>query len=155
MTFLGGGLTNKSSRLYKALVDRELAVDVSGTLLPTIDPFVYTLSVVVRPGCALGEVEEVLNEELARLKTDQVAPQEVEKAIKQAQAQFAYSSESVTGRALWLGFSEIFADHSWAQSYLDNLSAVTVEDVRRVADRYLRHYRQTVGWYVPESDTND
>lgn len=150
MTFRGGGLTNKSSRLYKALVGRELAVDVSGMLLPTIDPFVYTLSVVVRPGRSLADVEEVLTAELERVKTGDVLPQEVDKAIKQAQAQFAYSSESVTGQALWLGFSEIFADYTWAESYLDNLSAVTVDDVRQVAETYLDGSRETVGWYVPE-----
>ncbi len=152
MTFQGGGLTNKSSRLYKALVARELAVDVSGMLLPTIDPFVYTLSAVGRPGCALAEVEEVLEAELVRVKNEEVLSEEVEKAIKQAQAQFAYSSESVTGQALWLGFSEIFADHSWAENYLENLGAVTVKDVRRVAELYLERSRQTVGWYIPTSD---
>lgn len=152
MTFQGGGLTNKSSRLYRALVARELAVDISGMLLPTVDPFVYSLSAVVRPGCSVADVEAVMDEELARIKNDHVLPGEVEKAIKQAQAQFAYSSESVTGQALWLGFSEIFADHTWAEGYLDNLSAVTVEDVRRVAEMYLDPSKRTVGWYVPTHD---
>ena len=149
MTFLGGGLTNKSSRLYQSLVAQELAVDVSGLLLPTVDPFPYVLQVVVRPDRELAEVEEALEGELVRVMHDAVTQEEVDKAIKQAQAQFAYSSESVTGQALWLGFSEIFADHSWADRYLENLAAVTVEDVRRVAEAYLDRSKRTVGWYVP------
>jgi zinc protease len=149
MTFMGGGLTNKSSRLYKALVDGELAVDVSGSLLPTVDPFVYMLSAVVRPDHTPQEVEEAIEDQLALVVDDSVTQEEVDKAIKQAQAQFAYSSESVTGQAMWLGFSEIFADHTWAEAYLDNLSAVTVEDVQRVAQTYLRRSNRTVGWYVP------
>ncbi len=153
MTFQGGGLTNKSSRLYRALVAQKLAVDVSGMLLPTIDPFVYTLSAVGRPGGSLADLEEALETELARVKTEEVLTEEVEKAIKQAQAQFAYSRESVTGQALWLGFSEIFADHTWAENYLNNLSAVTVEDVRQVAELYLDRSRQTVAWYIPASQT--
>jgi zinc protease len=152
MTFRGGGLTNKTSRLYKALVAEELAVDISGMMLPTVDPFLYSLSVVVRPERSPAEVEEVVEAELARVASDAVAQEEVDKAIKQAQAQFAYSSESVTGQALWLGFSEIFADHTWAESYLGNLAAVSAEDVRRVAEMYLEPSKRTVGWYVPTNN---
>ncbi|MFW6135817.1 MAG: M16 family metallopeptidase [Chloroflexota bacterium] len=152
MTFRGGGLTNKSSRLYRALVGQELAVDVSGLLLPAVDRFPYTLSAVVRPGRSPAEVEEVLEAELAAITDNGVREEEVDKAIKQAQAQFAYSSESVTGQALWLGFSEIFADHTWAESYLENLSAVTVEDVRQVAKKVFDRSGCTVGWYVPSNN---
>ena len=152
MTFRGGGLTNKSSRLYKALVAEELAVDISGMLLPTVDPFLYSVSAMVRPDHSPAEVEEVLEAEFARVASEAVTQEEVDKAIKQAQAQFAYSSESVTGHALWLGFSEIFADHTWAETYLDTLATVTAEDVRRVAETYLERSRRTVGWYVPTNN---
>jgi len=149
LTFLGGGLTNKSSRLYRALVATELATGISGSLVPTVDPFIYNLSAVVRAGHTLAEVEEALETELARVVDQPVTQEELTKAIKQAKAQFAYSSESVTGQALWLGFSEIFADQAWFENYIANLSAVTVEDVRRVARTYLKPSNRTVGWYVP------
>lgn len=152
MTFMGGGLTNKSSRLYKALVAKELATSISGSLTPTVDPFIYDLSAVARSGHTLAEVEDALEAELARLIAEPVTQEELDKAIKQAKAQFAYSSESVTGQALWIGFSEIFADYAWFESYIANLSAVTVEDVQRVAQQYLKKSNRTVGWYVPESN---
>ena len=151
MTFMGGGLTNKSSRLYKALVATELATSVSGSLTPTVDPFVYDLSAVARSGHTLAEVEDALAAELARLIAEPVTQEELDKAIKQAKAQFAYSSESVTGQALWMGFSEIFADHTWFENYIANLSAVTIEDVQRVAQQYLEPSNRTVGWYVPSN----
>lgn len=153
MTFFGGGLTNKSSRLYKALVTTELAAGISGSLLPTVAPFVYSLSAVVRAGRTPAEVEEALHAELARVTAEPVTPEELAKAIKQAKAQFAYSSESVTAQALWMGFSEVFADYSWFENYIANLSAVTVEDVQRVAQKYLKQSNRTVGWYVPQSNT--
>jgi len=150
LTFFGGGLTNKSSRLYKALVETELATSVSGTLIPTVDPFVYGLSATVRAGHTPAEVEKALEAELTRVVEEPVTQEELSKAIKQAKAQFAYSSESVTGQALWIGFSEIFADYTWFENYIANLSAVTVEDVQRVAQEYLRQSNRTVGWYVPQ-----
>ncbi len=152
MTFFGGGLTNKSSRLYKALVTTELAAGISGSLLPTVAPFVYSLSAVVRAGRTPAEVEEALHAELARVTAEPVTPEELAKAIKQAKAQFAYSSESVTAQALWMGFSEVFADYTWFENYIANLSAVTVEDVQRVAQKYLKQSNRTVGWYVPQSN---
>jgi len=150
LAFFGGGTTNKSSRLYKALVGGELATQVSGSLLPTVDPFVYGLSVVVRTGHTSAELEEVLDVELARMAVEPISSRELAKAIQQTKAQFVYSSESVTGQALWLGFSEVFADYNWFEDYIANLSAVTVEDVQRVARTYLKRSNRTVGWYVPE-----
>jgi zinc protease len=152
LTFSGGGLTNNSSRLYKALVETELATTISGTLVPTVDPFVYGLSATVRAGHTLAEVEEALEAELARVVAEPVAQEELDKAIKQAKAQFAYSSESVTGQAMWIGFSEIFADYAWFENYIANLSTVTVEDVQRVAQKYLHRSNRTVGWYVPQGN---
>ncbi|HUX76374.1 MAG TPA: pitrilysin family protein [Anaerolineae bacterium] len=152
LTFFGGGLTNKSSRLYRALVETELATTISGTLVPTVDPFVYGLSATVRAGHTLAEVEEALEAELARVVAEPVAQEELDKAIKQAKAQFAYSSESVTGQAMWIGFSEIFADYAWFENYIANLSTVTVEDVQRVAQKYLHRSNRTVGWYVPQGN---
>ena len=149
LSFSGGGMSNKSSRLYKALVAKELATYVSGSLIPTVDPFVYGFSAIVRAGRTPAEVEEALEAELARVVDEPVTEEELAKAIKQAKAQFAYSSETVTGQALWMGYSEIFADYGWFEHYIDNLSAVTVEDVHRVAQTYLSPSNRTVGWYVP------
>ena len=151
MTLFGSGGTNKSSRLYRALVDTELAAQVSGSLIPTVDPFVYSITATVRAGHTPAEVEERLWEELETARSKPITDEELDKAIKQAKAQFAYSSESVTGQAFWLGWSEIFADYTWFENYLDRLSAVTPEDVRRVAEKYLHRSNSTVGWYVPNA----
>ncbi|MDY7079384.1 MAG: pitrilysin family protein [Chloroflexota bacterium] len=151
-TFFGGGLTNKSSRLYKALVATELATVISGSLPPTVDPFIYSLSAIVRAGHTPAEVEKALNVELARVAAEPITSEDLTKAVKQAKAQFAYSSESITGQAQWIGLSEIFADYTWFENYISNLSSITVEDVQRVAQKYLQRSNRTVGWYVPESN---
>jgi zinc protease len=119
-------------------------------LATTVDPFLYSLSATVRMGHTPAEVEAALEAELARALAEPVTEAEVAKAIKQAKAQFAYGSESVTNQGFWYGFSEIFADHTWFESYLDRLAAVTVDDVQRVAKVYLTNNNRTVGWYVPK-----
>jgi zinc protease len=150
LSMFGGGGTNASSRLYKALVDTELAVDVSSGLAATVDPYLYSLSATVRAGHTPAEVEAALDVELGRVVNEPVSESEVAKAIKQAKAQFAYGSESVTNQGFWYGFSEVFADYTWFESYLDRLAAVTVDDVQRVAKTCLTRSHRTVGWYVPK-----
>lgn len=143
----GGRLTNHTSRLYRALVERELAVDIHGSVMPAVDPGLYQLTATVWPGRTLAEVEAALLAELARVQDALVSPAELEKARRQARALFAYSSESITNQAFWLGFSEIFADYGWFMRYLDNLEAVSAADLQRVAQTYLSAANRTIGGY--------
>ncbi|HZY43006.1 MAG TPA: pitrilysin family protein, partial [Anaerolineae bacterium] len=127
LSMFGGGTTNASSRLYKALVDTELATDAGGSLVPTADPYVYGLSATVRNGHTPQEVEAAFDRETDRMVNEAVQAEELAKAIKQAKALFAYGSESVTNQGFWYGWSEVFADYRWFETYLDRLAAVTVE----------------------------
>ena len=152
-SFGGGGTSNKTSRLYKALVDTELAASIGGGVMPTIDPYLYTISATVRTGHTCEEVEEAINAELSRVAEESVTEEEFEKARKQAKALFAYSSESVTNQGMWLGMSEtLVGDYTWFENYLDQLMAVTLDDVGRVAKDILNPNRRTVGWYVPNGE---
>jgi zinc protease len=141
---------NRSSRLYRALVETGLAAGVSGGLSPTLDPFLYTIAATVRAGRSLEEVEAALDAEMDRILEEPISADELQTAIKQAKAQFAYSSESVTNQGFWLGFASIVADPGWFESFVDSLAAVSVEDVQRVAAAYLDRRNRTVGYYVPQ-----
>ena len=148
----GDGGSNKSSRLYKALVATELAAGASAGLAPTIDPFLYSINAVVRAGRSLAEVEGALDEELARLATVPITQVELNKALKRAKAEFVMAGESMTGQAQLLGMSEaVVGDYRWFETVLDKLNAVTLADIERVRRHYLRKKNRVVGWYEPES----
>lgn len=146
----GDGIGNRTSRLYRALVETELATNVGGGLYPSIDPYLFSIRAMVRDGRTVGEVQAALDVELDRL-ADDVTETELEKAKKQARALFAYGSENVTGQAFWLGFAESFDSYTWYENYLNLLEAVTLDDVREAARQYLRPSRRVVGWFVPTS----
>ncbi len=148
--FFSSGISNKTSRLYRALVEGELAAAVQGGLAATIDPYLYTLHVTVRPDRSPQKALEILDAEVERLLDAPIEQAELEKAIKQARALFAYSSESVTQQAFWLGFSEMFADYAWFEGYLRRLSEVTAEQTLACARKYLRRSNRTVGFYHPQ-----
>ncbi|NOZ29115.1 MAG: insulinase family protein [Chloroflexi bacterium] len=143
----------RSARLYRALVERELAARVGCNLSLSIDPYLFTFFAAVRQGVEPQAVEDALWAEIDRVCREPVASAELEKALRQTRAQFAYSSESVTNQAFWLGYSEVIASAEWFESFLDRLAQVRVEDVQRVAQTYLRREHAVVGWYEPEGRT--
>jgi zinc protease len=151
MNLFSGSPPNRSSRLYRALVETGLAAGVWGSLSPTLDPYLYNISATVRTGRSLEEVEEVLNAEIERVLAEPISADQLATAIKQTKAQFAYSSESVTNQGFWLGYSAVIADTEWFESFLNRLEAVSVDDVHRVANTYLLARNRTVGHYVPLS----
>jgi zinc protease len=151
----GGSIDNKTSRLYKALVETELTADVDGGLMASIDPYLYDLVATIRPGRTHEEVEAALDEQINLVRNENISQQELDKAKKQARALFAYSTERVSSQAYWLAFAENFDRYTWFENYVSRLEAVTVEDVREVAQRYLRPQNRTVGWFVPLAGDGD
>jgi zinc protease len=147
--FGGGGISNKTSRLYRALVDKQFAVSFSGGSSLTVDPFLYGISMTVHPKRTPRQAVAALDREIARIQDERVPPAEIRRAIKQARANFVYGSENITNQAFWLGYAEMFADYGWFENYLDRMSVVKAEDVQRVARKYLRPQSRVVGTYVP------
>jgi zinc protease len=149
LNMFGGGISNKTSRLYRKLVEGEVAVSVHGSLPATIDPFIYAITITVHPQRTADEAITVLDEEIQRIQDTPPRTDAVERAVKQARALFAYGSESITNQAFWIGFSEMFASYDWFTQYLDRLAKVTPEDVQRVAQKYLRPQNRILGTYIP------
>jgi zinc protease len=147
--FGGGGISNKTSRLYRALVEKELAVAVNGGLATTIDPFLYNITITVHPSRKPAEALAALDDEIKRIQDELAGPEEIARAIKQARAIFAYGTENITNQAFWLGYAEMFATYDWFTSYLEKLATVTPQEVQRVAQAYLRPQNRVVGTYLP------
>ncbi|MBV6395853.1 MAG: putative zinc protease [Anaerolineales bacterium] len=149
LNMFGGGISNRTSRLYRALVEKEYVVGVSGGAGATIDPFLYTFSLTLHPRRKPAEALAALDVEIKRLQEERVSRAEIARASKQARALFAYGSESITNQAFWMGFSEMFADYNWFCTYLEKLAAVTPADVQRVARAYFQPKQRVVGTYLP------
>ncbi len=115
----GGGGLGRSARLYRTLVNTQLAVSASSTLSATLDPYLFTMWTTVHPESTPTAVEAALLDNIRHLHQEPVSADELRKAIKGATAQFAYGSESVTNQAMWLGFSEMVASTDWLASFLN------------------------------------
>lgn len=149
LTGPGGGVDNKTSRLYQALVKSEICVSMGGGVQESIDPYLYTIMLTLRDGRTHEEAETALLKEIDRVREDGITQAELDKARKQARAAFAYGTESITNQAYYLAQSAVLGDYDWFDNYIGKLEAVTVEDVQRVAQQYLVPRNRTIGWLIP------
>jgi zinc protease len=146
----GGESGHKTSRIYKAMVASGLAATAGGGFYATLDPYLYSLYAIPVAGVSVTELEAVIDREIEKVRTELLDAKELAKLHKQAKAAFAFSAESVSNLGYWYGFAEILADYTWFTEFLNRLSAVTAEDVLRVAKQYLRPENRVVGSYLCE-----
>ncbi|MGB5842891.1 MAG: pitrilysin family protein [Anaerolineales bacterium] len=149
LNVFGGGISNKTSLLYQALVDTELAVSLQGGLTATVDPFLHTIVATVHPDSTAEAVVQAIDQEINRVQDTPPPQEDVDRAVKQARALFAYGSESITNQAFWMGYAEIFDTYDWFINYLDRLAEVTPDQIQRIAQTYMRSSNRVLGVYRP------
>lgn len=148
--FGGGSISNKTSRLYRRLIEKEFAVSVNGSLQATYDPYLYNITITVSPEHHAQTVLEQVDAELDQLMQTPILQAEVDRAAKQARALFVYGSENITNQGFWLGYSDMFDDYAWFTRYTDKLARVTPADIQSILERYLCREQRVVGIYHPE-----
>jgi zinc protease len=151
VNFGGGPPTHRSARLYRALVETEIATYAGAHFQFGIDPDTIRFHGTVRDGHSLAEFETALDAEVVRLHQELVSEDELARVRKQVRAQFAYTLERVSSQAQWLGLMEMLGDWRRFDTFVDHLSTVTAEEVQRVAQKYLQPTNRTVGWFEPIS----
>ena len=139
----------KSARLYRALVNTGLASSVMGGIIPTQDPFLYTISITATEGTPLVRVEEAATAELERVRADGVTEAELAKARYQLRARSVFENDSITNIAHQLGYFETISSWRLFQSMRERIDAVTVAEVSAAAAARLTPSNRTVGWFDP------
>lgn len=144
--------TGQSSRLYQKLVkERELVTGVFGFNNAMRGNGDYQLTVTLAPGKKIEDVEAVINEEIGRLQREPIADWELAKAKNSSRRTSIQALQSSLGQAIRLTQFAIFNnDPNLINTQFDKIQAVTKEDVRRVANKYLKATNRTVGITVPQ-----
>jgi len=145
---LSAGVT---SRLYQALVERQLAVSVGAQAYLLFDPGLFTLDVTLRPGVKHEEAERIALEEVEKLRTDEIPDKELQKAKNIIVTQLIYLRDSPFGVVNAIGEAESAADWKWYVDFPRQVEAVTAEDIRRVVATYFTADTRTVGHFVPKA----
>jgi predicted Zn-dependent peptidase len=150
---LSGGRT---SRLHRRLVTEDrTSTGVFTSLGPgTLYPQLFQIDATPRAPHTTAELEEAIYEEIVTLARDGPTADEVERVRNQIAAGAIRRMQSNLGLAIQLAESESLLG-DWRETFRSSgrLTAVTPEDVRRVAARYFDAANRTVATLVTAEGT--
>jgi zinc protease len=141
--------SGKNARLYRALVDKGLALNAgAGTDLHR-DLSLHSLYASLAPGSTHEQVEQALLEELDKIKTKGVTAAEVARVKQQYVAADAYKRDGTAAKASELNEWIAVGDWTLYVTFPQKVLEVTPADVQRVAKQYFAADQSTTGWFVP------
>ena len=141
----------RSSRLYNELVyEQQQALSAQGAYWEMNDAGLFYAFATVRPDARIDRVEELFMAEIERVKREGVTAEEVEKAKRQLEVSFV--NGLATSHALASRIGREFSTFGRVRPLEERLAAiqaVTPDDVKRVANTYLRPDRVSIVHVVP------
>ncbi len=144
-----------TSRLHTTLVrEKRIAGSVnSDANYPGVRaPNLFILTATPLAPHSTAEVEAEIYKELERLKTEPVAPKELEKVINNLDADLVRALRSNSGLASQLAlYQTVAGDWRYVLKSRDKIAAVTAADIQRVAAEYLTKANRTVGVLVKKT----
>ena len=145
---LGSG---RSSRLYQHLVkDKQVATQVEVQADWRIGPSLFYILAIPRPGVKVEDLEKAIDEEINTVEKDGITVRELEKARTQFRRSMIQSRESALTTAVRIGEDAVkFNDPNLINTAYDKLSAVTAEQVKAFAQKYLIERTRAVVYDLP------
>ncbi|MET0283044.1 MAG: pitrilysin family protein, partial [Polyangiales bacterium] len=135
----------KSSRLYRALISEgELASEARGSISPSKDPGLFEVWVSLREGHVAEEALGVVEAQFNAIISKGITEAELDKAKNRLELGFLHGMETASGKAEQIGmFETVLGDAGKIFAQLDAFRAVSIEDVRQVAEQRLRTSART------------
>lgn len=139
----------RTSRLYKSLVEQQqiaLSAEGSSGFPGDKHPNLMLFYALTAPGRSVDDLAKSLRMEIDRLKTEPVSAQELDRVKTQARAGLLRSLDSNMGMAQLLLEYEVKTG-SWRNLFkqLDQIAAVTADDIQRVAKATFTPENRTIG----------
>jgi len=133
------GQLDKENRLYRALIyDRQLAAQVQAANRASDLAGEFDVFVLARPGQSLDELVKLADVEIARMKAEGPTADEVRKAKNSDESALILGLQAPGRKADFLNQMNVeYGDPLAYKKEMTKLFAVTAEDVKRVANKYL------------------
>jgi zinc protease len=143
-----------NSYLYRALVvDRPLAVSAdAGYQGTSLDPTQFMISVAPKPGVEFAQVEQVIDSVISDVGQNPVRAEDLERVKTQLIAEAIYAQDNQATLARWYGgalTTGLSIDD--LRSWPDRIRAVTAEQVRAVAQKWLDKRRSVTGYLIKDA----
>lgn len=148
-TILGNG---RSSVFYRTIKDnKQLATSISAINTGFRDDGIFYISAIFMPD-KYKKLEDAIFEEIQKVQKNGVTPEQLKLAKNIIERNTYYERESISNIASEIGYTFVTTDDiKFYETYLENIKKVTVEDVKRVANKYLGIEKSAVSVVLPES----
>ncbi|MEZ0541535.1 M16 family metallopeptidase [Fibrella arboris] len=148
-TILAGG---ESSRMNKEIVDKQQKAVFSAAFpVANEDAGLFLTYAVANQGVKPNDLETSVNAEIDRVKKDLVTDAELTKVKNQIETNFVSQNARIFGIAENLAnYKMYYGDANLINTEIDRYNKVTKEDLRRVANQYLRPENRVVLYYLPK-----
>jgi len=146
--------TGNNSYLYRALVvDKPLAVNANANYTGTsLDATQFSISAAPRPGVDFATVEQVIDGVIADLAKNPVRAEDLERVKTQLIAEAIYAQDNQATLARWYGgglTTGLSIDD--IRSWPERIRAVTAEQVRAAAAKWLDKKRSVTGYLIKDT----
>ncbi|MFK7886617.1 MAG: M16 family metallopeptidase [Gammaproteobacteria bacterium] len=139
----------ESSRLYRALVETGVALNIDTFRQEGFDPGLMWFFMTLPQGSDTRAAEEVLYNELARIVRDGITDAELARAKRLSLAGFWRGLATINGKAAALGNFEVFhGDYAKLFAAPDQYAAIEAAAVQQAAAAIFDARRRTVGAVV-------
>jgi len=141
----------ESSRLSRALVNEQQKALFIGSLpVEMEDPGVALVFGIANVSVNSGALEEAMDAELSRVRTELITEVEFQKLRNQLESDFVTSNSSVMGIAERLANYEMyFGDAGLINTEINRFMKVTREDIRNAAQKYFHAGNRVSLTYLP------
>jgi predicted Zn-dependent peptidase len=144
--------SGNSSRLTKSLVmDSTLATSVSSFTDQSFDPSLFVIYAIAGGNVSAPDLEKAIDGQIDKIIKESVTDTELQKVKNQKLMEFYHTLETINGKANSLGSYDVFfGDYKKMFEAPELYKKVTLQDIRRVAAKYLTERNRTVGYLLPE-----
>ena len=141
-----------NSRLYDSLVKKgRLAYTITAWNLTPRDPGLFVIDAVLGKE-NVSKAETAIREEVAKLREGNISDAELRGARRMVLSDFIRSLQTVDAQANDIGLNQILSGSpDFSARYVEGIQAVTKDDVKRVANKYLSWPNLTVVRLIPAS----
>ena len=140
-----------SSRLYnKLLKEQQLFNSIGSYVTGAADPGLFIINGRLNEGVKLEDAEKAIWEVIEEFKIQGVLKDEVTKVKNQAESSMAYSEVELLNRAMNLAFGANLGDPDHINKEYGQVSAVTADDINRIAMEILIPENSSILYYIAE-----
>ncbi len=138
-----------SSRLYKSLIkDKQLFTEINAYVMGDFDKGLFVISGKLADGVSMEEAEKGILEETRKIKTEFVAPDELQKCKNKVESSVTFSETDVLTKATNLAISELLGDAGLINQEIEKYGAVTAEKIMEQAGLVLDENNCSTLYYL-------